>query len=373
MKSAILFAGILLLFFPSDSFTQEQKPALVLKTRGDIPWIAFSPDGKSLLSASKFPDRAGGEDHELQLWDATNGKLIAGPVKSDYISASGTISSDGKLAVTGSFSGGWQLWSLPDLKPLHKGEWYQGRVDRIAFSPDGGTFTALRADFRKRFTDPFKASRVTYIAQTVDTRTGKMVGEPQLWPRELWKKEHSSTPRISEPAGWSKGMSPAFGNDGRAVLPTAAETIALEVPDDSENCGGPTACAISPNRKLAVSSGCNGTVIIWDYANGKPIGKPLTKAENLQIMEDALLFSPNSDRIAVVRMVRFSNPEHFRPIITVYDVETRNTVGVPIQPGRTSLLSAMAFSPDGETLAIAFLRIGHGEKEIQLWKVTAAK
>lgn len=369
-------AALLAVAVPVGLRADDAKPTRTLTTTGGVRWLAFAPDGKTLLSASEVTARGGADGHELRLWEVATGKLLAGPVKSDHVSASGAIAPDGRSAVTGSYDASWQLWKLPDLTPGPKAQLPPGRVHRLAFAPDGKTFAALRADHRKARADPFKANRVTYTAHAFDATTGAPVGEPQGWPRELWKAEKPTAPRISDPAGWSLGMSPAFGKDGRPVPPAAGQTVALEVPNDG-NCGGPAACAISPDRTRAVSSGCNGQVVVWDYRTGKPIGAPLTKAENLEVLGNALLFTPKSDRVAVVRMVRFSEPEHFRPVITVYDVDSRKAVGQPAKPGRTSLLDAMAFAPDGETFAVAFGNRGPGGKpgngEIQLWQFAPAK
>ncbi len=375
-----MFLRILLTVFVSLSITvvlraEDAKPIHILKTTGSVKWLAYTLDGRTLLTASEVTARGGADGHELRLWDVATGKLRAGPVKSDHVSASGSISPDGKTAATGSHDGSWQLWHLPDLTPGPKAQLPNGRIHRIAFSPDGKTFSVLRANYRKKLLDPIKANRVTYSAHTFDVKTGEPIGEAQDWPRELHKNESATVARISEPAGWTLGMSPAFGPNGRPVLPTAAETLALEVPNDHENCGGPLACAISPDRKRAISSGCNGQVVVWDYRTGKPIGEPLAKAENLQIRGNALLFSPKSDRVAVVRIVEHSNPFLSQPEITVYDVESRQVVGQPAKPGRTQLLDAMAFAPDGEALAVALRRSGPddqpGGNVIQLWKFSS--
>lgn len=375
--SRLITAGILLALLPTIGFAEDRKAARTLATPGEVKWLAFTPDGKALLTASARSGRGNADGHELRLWEVATGKLLVGPVQSDRVSASGAISPDGKTAVTGSSGGAWQLWSLPDFKPGLKGQLLTGRVHRLAFAPDGKTFAALRADYRRSLFDPIKASRVTYSGYTFYATTGKPVGEPQAWPRELWKGEKAKDPRPSNPAGWSLGMSPAFGKDGRPVLPTAAETVALQVPDDNESCGGPAACAISPDRKRAVSSGCNGQIILWDYQKGTPIGDPVAKVENLQVLDNGLIFAPKSDRFAVVQMVPYDAPRHYRPVIRVYDASSRKAVGEPAKPGRTSLLDAMAFSPDGETLAVSFRLITRdgvpGDNEIQLWKITPAR
>jgi|GEM_PF-4510417 len=368
------FLAAVLCALPLGARAENPKPERTFSTAGEVKWLAFTPDGKALLTASEREPRDG--TYELRLWDVASGKLLAGPVASEHISASGAIGPDGKTAVTGSYDGTWQLWSLPDLKAGATGRVGYGRVHRIGFAPDGQHFAALLADYRKKLTDPFKANRVTYTAFAFNTKSGKAVGQPQSWPREVWKNEEPSAPRTSAPAGWSVGMTPDFGKDGRPIPPTKAQTIALEVPNDTENCGGPSACAISPNRKWAVSAGCNGTVVFWDYQTGKPLGDPLPKVGNARVRRDELLFAPKSDRVAVVRTEGgLGGP--YLPVVTVYHAETRKPASEPLALGRLAWLSAIALTPDGDAVAVACQTRGADEQkathEVRLWKLVPTK
>jgi WD40 repeat protein len=367
------FLAAVVCALPLGARADNPKPERTFTTAGEVKWLAFAPDGKALLTASERAPN--GNTYELRLWDVASGKLLAGPVASDHVSASGAISPDGKTAVTGSYDGTWQLWSLPDLKAGANGRVGYGRVHRIGFAPDGQSFAALLADYRKKLTDPFKANRVTYTAFAFTTKSGKALGQPQNWPREVWKNEEPTAPRTSDPAGWSVGMTPDFGKDGRPVPPAGAQTVALTVPNDDANCGGPVACAISPNRKWAVSGGCNGTVVFWDYQTGKPLGDPLPKVGNARIQHDALLFTPKSDRVAVVRTAGgLGGP--YLPVVTVYNAESRKAASEPLALGELAWLRAIALTPDGNAVAVACQTRGaDGEvaNEVRLWKLVPTK
>ena len=194
-------------------YSDKPKLAHVLLTPGDVKWVAVTPDSKYLLTSNDASPR-GGEGHELRLWSTASGKLVAGPVKSTCISSAGAISPDGTRAVTGSYDGRWQLWELQDLKPGTSGELGEGRIHRVAFAQEGKQFAVLQADYRKKFRDPIKESRVTYHASTFLTNTCAPVGKSFVWPRTLSKGETADQPRIGEPADWTIEAGPAFGKDG---------------------------------------------------------------------------------------------------------------------------------------------------------------
>jgi WD40 repeat protein len=309
------------------------------------------------------------------LWNITTGKPVAGPVRADGVSSAGAVSPDGTRAVTGDSEGRWRVWELPGLKPAAGGELGEGRVHRIVFAPGGQQFTALLADYRKRLGDPFKESRVTYRASTFLADKGTRVGEPVAWPRALPKGQAADQPRTGEPADWTVGGGPAFGKDGRPVVPTGPAVAALEVPGDDEGCGGPMTFAISPDRTRAASAGCNGRVVVWDYPARTVIGEPLAVGDRGSPAR-RLAFSADGRRLAVVCSDGDSVGGHS---ITVCDLETRAVVAGPFKTGPlgVGLIDGLAFTPDGSVLAAAFTRRGGNinapTSGVQLWAVAAGK
>ena len=108
--------------------------ALVIETGGPVTSVAFSPDGKRIVSGS--------EDQTLRLWDATTGKPIGEPLKGhDKSVISVAFTPDGKRIVSGSEDQTLRFWDATTGKPI--GEPLKGK-DRyyelgmvVAFSPDG--------------------------------------------------------------------------------------------------------------------------------------------------------------------------------------------------------------------------------------------
>ena len=177
------------------------------------------------------------------------------------------------------------------------------------------------------------------------------------------------------PAGWTLGNDRPFDDRGIAVRPEGRAADRLEVPGDEENCGGPTARAISRDGKVAVSAGCDGRVVVWDYPARKVVGKPLAAFRRLAVSDPGLAISADGRRVAV------ASPEDHGVkgtglSLTVYDVETRTAVLGPLDlrsPG-VEQADALAFSPDGSLIAVAIARGGaDATAEIRLWLVPAKK
>jgi WD40 repeat protein len=340
---------------------EDPKPAQLLRTPDTVTWIAITPDGKHLLTGDRGETRVGNENKfQLRLWSVGTGKLVAGPVSGPGLGASGAVSPDGRMVITGGTAGEWRLWELPALTPTARGTVGNSRIDRVAFRSDGKAFTVLHAQYGPN-------NSVSYQASTLDTETRKPVGGPIDWPAER---------PGGSPAGWTLTNNPSFGASGVPIRPEGRAAEPLEVPGDDEKCGGPTAWAISGDGKVAVSAGCNGKVIVWDYPTRKVVGEPLAKWGRLEVMNPGLVLSPDGRLVAVARMAEHGVKGHLLSL-TVYDVGTRAVAVGPIDLGAlgVGLVSALAISPNGSFVAIAFDRRGDQEptSEIQLWKVPAKK
>ncbi len=177
--------------------------------RSGVSWLAFTPDGKTLLSL--------GLDHTIRVWDIATGKeqrRIANV--SGYRAA---LSRDGKIiaAVVGDIGNGKAevvLWETNTAKEIRRLP-YTGWIDCVVISPDG---TMLAAG-----------------------------SGPEGDRKSPWKRPEDVVLR-------------QLGT-GRTIQTLRGHT------------GGIYTCAFSPDGKTLVSSSVDGTLRLWDVKRGKELGK----------------------------------------------------------------------------------------------------
>lgn len=112
-----------------------------------------------------------------------------------------------------------------------------------------------------------------------------------------------------------------------------------------------TSVSYSPDGKTIASAGWDGMVVLWDAANGQPLGAPLV-GYNDRIK--SIAFSPDGKYLAVSGDSR---------TILVWDLATRKTLNPPLA-GHKDRIVSLAFSPDSKILAS-----GSWDTTIILWNM----
>ena len=248
--------------------------------------VAFSPDGKRIVSGSA--------DKTLRLWDADTGKPIGDPMtghKAPVFSVA--FSPDGKRIVSGSADKTVRLWDAAIGKPI--GEPLTGHTDlvlSVAFSPDGHRIVSGSADTTVR---------------VWDAGTGQPVGQPITGPergeqRGVQPGRHADRlrQRRHDRAGVGRGHRPArrpaahraLEHGGqRGVQPGRHADRLRQCRQDRAGVGRghrPTrrpaadrphrhviSVAFSPDGTRIVSGSADTTVRVWDADTGQPVGQPL--------------------------------------------------------------------------------------------------
>jgi DNA-binding beta-propeller fold protein YncE/predicted Ser/Thr protein kinase len=296
-----------------DAAPREQAPELgpppilgenrrFLAHREEVWAVAFSPDGKSALSAGGarwIEAWQKSNDPTAHLWDVGSGKQVR-TLKGHEGGIFGiAFTPDGKRALTASHDGTVRLWELSTGTELKRFRGHEGPLWGLAVSPDGGWAVSGGEDGTvrtwglpngtKQFVLRGHEGRVHSVAVSRDGRlilSGGVDKTVRVWDavtggQVLTFRGHTAAVRAV-----------TFSPDGRWALSADNSRIALywEV-DNPRNARRLTghekavlSVAISPTGRRALTASLDGTVRLWDLHDGKeqkriePGGAPLCVA-----------------------------------------------------------------------------------------------
>ena len=321
-----------------------------------IRWLEFSPGGRLLASAA--------DDGTVRLWDVAAGKVrhvLAAPGGSQ---ANGALcvafSPDGKT-LAACWPGRVQLWDVASGKPRATSS-DLGETRSLAFSPDGKTLAAGAgaavvlcdpATLKPRSTLQAPTPAVWAVAFSPDGRLLAASGEVAAGyvPTAIWQwatgRLHATLPAHSKRVDCL-----AFSPDGRVLATAGADqTIKLwNVPP------------INPTADRALAGRIARLIRQLDddrYTVRQRASRGLAEIgpASLPALKQAALESTSAEvRLRAVRLIRELDEPPSRPWTTLrghkYDVRR------------------VVFSPDGQILASAAERDGHGG--LILWDARAA-
>ncbi|MEG4797561.1 CHAT domain-containing protein, partial [Microcoleus sp. LAD1_D1] len=276
--------------------------------------VAFSPDGKTLASASR--------DKTIKVWNLQSQKPIATlPGHSDWV-ISVAFSPDGKTLASASYDGTIKLWNLQSQKPIATLAGHSEGVISVAFSPDGKTLASASRD------------------KTI-----------KVWNLQSQKP-------IATLAGhrdWIKSV--AFSPDGKTLASASGDkTIKLwnlqsqkPIATLAGHSDSVESVAFSPDGKTLASASEDNTIKVWNLQSQKSIATLTGYREGVS----SVAFSPDGKTLASAsygKTIKVWNLQSQKPIATL--------------TGHSDWIKSVAFSPDGKTLASA-----SGDKTIKLWNL----
>ena len=304
-----------------------------------VSCLAFSPDGKTLVSGSR--------QYNLVLWDMITGEPLRTFINiyhSDVFSVA--FSPDGKNLISGHDNGFICLWETATGKGSNYlyNIWGEegsvrirnhiGEIRGLAFSPDGKTFACL-------------CKGESDAVHLWETATGKYIQRLFLTGGE----ENSIESITYSP----DGRTLAIGLGAGEICLLDTKTEALSQYFDMQHRWGVLSLAFNPEGALLASCGEDSTVRLWDVKTRKLLRTFIGHKSGISNGVFSVAFSPDGKTVASsskesVRLWNTQGEKQLRSVIT-----------------HTAILGAV-FSPDGKTLAS-----GNEDNTVRLWDARSGK
>jgi WD40 repeat protein len=262
------------------------KPVILSGDYSSITVLAFSPDGKLLVSNGGLAqDR---ETYDALLWNLSTGKAVLLPGH-DHDILCASFSPDGKTVVTATEEA-IRFWDIQTQRMTMKIT-TNSVVRHLAFNPSGETLASgsILADVLK---DGVKLW---------DVKTAKLAMTLTDQPESIWSLAFSPD-GSSLAVGYGKGLIRVwelktgkvvqtlkghtaavtvlgFTNDGKSIVSAsadnairhwtlatgAAEVMKINPPEQLQSC------TLSPNTKFLAIGDIKGGITLWDAATGKKL------------------------------------------------------------------------------------------------------
>ncbi|THU96085.1 WD40 repeat-like protein, partial [Dendrothele bispora CBS 962.96] len=333
----------------------------VLNCSGDIKSVAYSPDGKHIVS--------GCLDKTVRIWDSQIGQPVCQPLQghTDHV-WSVAYSPDGRLILSGSSDGTIRIWDAltgqPAEQPL---QGHTNPVCSVAYSPDGRHMVSGSGDETVRIWDSQTGQPVGQPLQGHTDSVCSVAYSPD--GRHIVSGSDDKTVRIwdsqtRQPVGQPlqghthNVESVAYSPDGRHIVSGSADkTVRIWDSQTGQPIGQPLqghtdyvqSVTYSPDGRHIVSGSRDNTVRIWDSQTGQPVGQPL-HGHTFPVWSVA--YSPDG-----IHIVSGSSDKTMR----IWDSQTGRPVDQPLQ-GHTNYVQSVAYSPDGRHIVS-----GSDDKTVRIW------
>jgi eukaryotic-like serine/threonine-protein kinase len=350
------------------SATGRQDWAVLHGHRGRIADVAFTPDGRRLVSLSCRSLWVSSSDDTARIWDVDSKATL--PVLRGHAKGLQPLaySSDGRWLATGSRDGTARLWDAATGEHCATVR-HPSQVYDLAFSPDGTWLvTTNTTDSRLQIWDTATAALRKEIRSPIESLKTLAVHPKgthiaSTGVDESVKRKHLTVFDIAtgQSVFTTEGSVLAYSPDGRwlATLATDDTTVLLR---DATTYETVTRFAghdrdvykgvFSANSKTFATCSHDKTVRVWHLANGEC---QVLRGHTDEVY--AIAYHPDGTRLATGCQ---------DGSVWVWDA----TLGESLVrlPGHKSFVWSLVFSPDGTTLAS-----GSGDTTVRFWDTAPLK
>ncbi|MFG1687160.1 NACHT and WD repeat domain-containing protein [Nonomuraea sp. NPDC049269] len=343
-----------------DTATSRQIGTPFARHAKGVTGVAISPDGATLATV--------GYDRTARLWNIATRKQTGVLKERSALFNAIAFSPDGTRLATAGSGGRTVLWDTASRQQLVALADNLSGVARVAFSPDGKLLAAASDDGVVRLADPQVHLQIGTpmpaqgaVALSPDGRTlaagaGSDDKDPAI---QLWDV---ATQRPIGPPLRPKGARRSvatigFTPDGRTLLTSHSDGLRLwdlasrrELVHDGTLTG---VTKLSPDgRFVAVQQ--DKAIAFWDVARRRESGPRIRVTDHTDLLT-AMAISPDG---ATLASTGYDNR------VRLFDVATRRQLPGPAAAADGGFINDLAFSPDGRRLAFTA-----GDYSVRLWDV----
>jgi WD40 repeat protein len=300
---------------------------------------------------------SGAEDGSVAVWDLESGLArhrFANPLLGywGYGIRSLAFSPDDSVLVTGGDQGYLSRWNLETGEELPHWQTQFGLLFGIAFSPDGSRLASACGDGTVQLWDyaageplallkghAYGAWSAAWSSEGDRIATSAGDGTVKLWDPDtgtLIRERAATFTKIDSLQYSPDDTRLAAVSIGERAIILDAQSLG-EIRNFADMPGGLRSASFHPSGEWAALSAENGVTYLWHFADGEvfPIGNPRPAST----AERSAEFSPGGGILAAA--------DGLPGIVRLFDLDTRASR----KEYRVMGAGALAFSPDGKTLA----------------------